>query len=179
MTEKKKAKTKRPRVNMIVRKVADCETGEVFKALVAMHDTDRRAMQERRLKIGDLVACEIRPPRDVVQWRKAHALAQYLILHVERFTDMQSHEVIKVLQREGNNGQGIECETITIDLGPLGKVAAVQPKSLSFESMGQDVFANVYAAMCNHVGQNYLGGITDQLAVEDMIKMMPQVRLDG
>jgi len=171
---KKKAKPKPPRVNMVVRKMVDCETGELLWALVPMHDVDRRAMRERRLKPGDLVATEIKPPRDIVQWRKAHALGQFCVMHIEGFENLDSHGAIKRLQFEGD----IECDHEEFDLGALGKITRKVARSLSFESMPNDVWRGVWARLCDYLGRTYLGGVTDQNAIEEMINMMPPVQFE-
>lgn len=170
----KKSKPRPPRVNVVVRKVIDADTGELLWALVPMHDVDRRALRERRVKPGDLLAAEFKPPRDVIQWRKAHALGQYCVQNIEGFERLTAHGAIKRLQEEGD----IECDHEMFDLGQLGRVTRKVARSLSFESMTEDVFQVAYAALCQYLGETYLGGVTDPHAIEEMIRLMPPVQFN-
>lgn len=169
---KKKRKKKQPLVHGEVRKVMDVATGEILAAIVPMHPEDRAALRGRKLKYGDTVAMEIKSPRDVVQWRKAHVLGRFCVEQIEGFENLDPHAAVKRLQEEGD----IECEHETFDLGSLGKVSRKVARSLSFDSMPEEVFRGVYAKLCDYLGRTYLGGI-DEAAVLDMIRLMPAVQV--
>jgi len=188
-------KRKRPRIYVEVREVIDVKTGRRCRGMLAMEDVQRHAMRERGFKIGQRVALDVHPEREYSQWKQSHRLGTLLVEHVEGFEGLDAHKAIKKVQLAA----GIECDTVHIDARPvvtailraaesvLGVAAAKmlaavlpeiatipvnEPRSLSFDEMGADVYTRVFGALCRYVGETYFPQL-DADAINDLIQVMP------
>ena len=125
-------------------------------------------LQSLSLKVGDDVMVDVKKPRNPQFFRLAHALGQMVIDNVEGFENCTNyHDALKRLQREAK----IECDISTVELGKNAVAEIVTPRSMSFESMGEDRFREVYQGMCNHVAQNYWPEMTPE-KIEQMAEVM-------
>ena len=126
-----------------------------------------KKLRERGYAIGDIVAGLITKPRNPGFWRLAHGLGKLLAENIESFTGMDAHKVLKRIQREAM----IECEEFSFNVPGCGMVIQYVPKSLSFESMDDGTFHEVYAAMCAHVVKTYWPAETTA-RIEEMALLM-------
>ena len=110
-------------------------------------DYTSKRLRERNYAIGEIVAGQISKPRNPKFWRLAHGLGALVAENIEGFEGMDAHLVLKRLQREAL----ISCEEFVFKLPGCGIVTQYIPKSLSFESMSDEVFHDVYARICQHL----------------------------
>lgn len=125
-------------------------------------------LREKGFHIGDLVGIEIRKIRNPGFHRLAHALGDFLVKNVEQFENLNAHTALKRLQREG----GIACDDFYSEIGGE-KMLIRMPRSLSFESMDDGEFHEVYGAMCRHVAKQYFPDLSAE-QVAAMAEMMPE-----
>ena len=102
-------------------------------------------------KPGDLVFAEFTKPRNPGFHRLAHALGALIADNIEAFAGLDPHAVLKRLQIEGNVG----CDEISLNFPGVGPCSYRVPRSLAYESMDQDQFHAVIAAMCEYVRAKY------------------------
>ena len=124
----------------------------------------------RKYSIGDIVFAVIRKPRNPRFNSLVHAgFARLLIENIEAFQYMEEHDVLKRLQIEGRIG----CEEIGVDLPGIGPCVQFVPKSLSFESMGEEEFSKIFKNFCRYVAERYWPDMTPE-EVENLSKVMEQ-----
>ena len=130
------------------------------------------SLSEARLRakgyaIGDIVFAEIRKPRNPAFHRLAHALGALVADNIDEFCGMDPHAVLKRLQLES----GIGCESIAYKINGMAIVQSI-PLSLSFESLDEGEFREVFTGMCRHLSKAYWPSATpDEIAA--MIDLMP------
>lgn len=163
--ERKAAKRARRPVYMLVRKLIDPDTGALVGALVPAHPVDARLMRERKLYAGREVRAELKQPRNPAFHRLAHAVGHLMVDHVDGFESETAHSALKRVQRES----GICCEPFEIDLGPLGKVQAMQARSLSFDEMDEGEFGEFFAGICDYIDAHYMHGLTGDVRGEYLL----------
>lgn len=152
-----------------VRKMIDPETGEEIGALVPRGGVDRRIMREREYRNGDYLRAALSKPRNVKIHRMVHALGGLIADHIEDFTGMDSHAVIKRLQRES----GIMCEEQEIDIPGIGKLVVKVAMSLAFDEMDESEFRTLWRGICDHTIKKYWPDMTED-GIDSMIDLMPQ-----
>lgn len=166
LAERKKAKRARRPIYLVVRKVADVETGEVMGALVPAHPIDRRLMKERRFHVNREVRAELKQPRNPGFHRLAHAVGNLLVDNVEKFRGKSGHDALKEIQRES----GVCCEPIEIDLGPvIGKVQANVARSIAFDEMDEAEFGELFNGVCDWIDTHYASVMTDEVRAEYLL----------
>lgn len=114
-------------------------------------DYTSKKLRERNYSIGEIVAGQITKPRNPKFWRLAHGLGTLVSENIQGFEGMDSHKVIKRLQREAL----IECDEFAFHVPGCGMVIQYIPRSLSFESMSEDVFSEVYSGICQWIVKTY------------------------
>lgn len=124
-------------------------------------------LRERGYRVGDVVFAELKKPRNPGFHRLAHALGRLVAENIEDFDGMSSHATIKRLQLEA----GVACEEIAYRVKGMSVIQRI-PRSLSFESLDDGEFHEVFGAICRHIGKNYWGGLSAD-EVQAMIELMP------
>lgn len=124
-------------------------------------------LRARGYHTGDVVFAEFKKPRNPGYHRLAHALGKLVANNIESFEGMNPHRVLKRLQMESGAG----CEEIAYLLAGQTVVQRI-PLSLSFESMEQGEFEEVFRALCRRVC-DYWPGVNEQ-AIANMAEMMPE-----
>ncbi len=146
----------------VVKKLVDPDTGELYRAIVAYAEMDRRLLQEKQLRIGDIVVLDVYKERNYRFYRLWHQLATYMIENHREFEGMKSHPALKKLQLDSD----IHCEhqEQEIDLGTLGKhkVYIKQPLSLNFVDTDETKVQEIWEALCDHVVERYFGDWTPE-----------------
>ena len=138
-------------------------------ALVPADPMAAAKLRDRAYSVGDVVFAEIKKPRNPRFHRLAHALGKLLVENIEAFSALDGHRVLKRLQIES----GIGCDEMAIYVPGVGQCLHRTPRSLSFESMDQAQFREVYRGLCDHVAQTYWPGLSAE-QIEDMATMMPE-----
>lgn len=138
-------------------------------ALVPADNYTAERLRAKGYRMGDVLRATLAKPRNPRFHRLAHAFGKLCAENIERFEGMDAHKVLKTIQYEAD----IACERMTVKLPGLGMVEVRQTESLSFESMDEGRFREVYMAMCNHVSRAYWPGLTAE-QVAEMAETMPE-----
>lgn len=124
-------------------------------------------LREKGLKIGDIVAIDITKPRSPGFWRLAHRLGTLCARNIEAFSNLDAHQVLKKVQCDA----GIECDESRHEIPGVGVMISRVARSLSFESMDQASFYEVFRAMCRYVAATYWTTMTAE-QIEEMAESM-------
>lgn len=127
----------------------------------------RERLREKGFHVGDLIAAELSKPRNSGFHRKVHLFGECVAQNIDDFHGMQAHQVLKRLQLEANIG----CEEVAYQIPNHGMVVQRIPMSLSFASMDEAEFLEVYKAMCRHVCDRYWPELEPE-QVEEMGELM-------
>ena len=138
-------------------------------ALVPADNYTAERLRAKGYRMGDVLRATLAKPRNPRFHRLAHAFGKLCAENIERFEGMDAHKVLKTIQYEAD----IACERMTVKLPGLGMVEVRQTESLSFESMDEGRFREVYAAMCEHVSKTYWPELTPE-QVAEMAETMPE-----
>lgn len=146
----KKKPTERAIMGEIVT-LMDPESGELVKCIVPAHLLDKRAMNDRGLRVGDLVLMDVFKDRNPRFWRLFHALSGFVAENVEDMNGLRHHDALKKLQLDGN----IHCEMATFILEDGSKLLHRAPKSLNFDDTDETEAAQIWEQLCDHVASTY------------------------
>jgi len=124
-------------------------------------------LRDRGYQVGDVVFAEIKKPRNPRFHRLAHALGRLVTENIEAFDGLGAHQVLKRLQLEA----GIGCEEVAYQIPGYGMVTQRIPQSLSFESMDEGEFREVFRGMCRHIAEQYWTDL-DEERIERMAELM-------
>ena len=159
-------------------------------------------LRNKKFKIGDVVRCDVRKLRNPRFNRLVHRIGQLCVKNLEQFKNMDPHAAIKRLQLESNAGceeitislnagwsAGNEilrsalillkdfffmlAKNAGIEIRENGTVTLRIPRSISYESMGQEEYENVALIICRHISEVYWSGLgPDQIAemAESMVE---------
>jgi len=125
------------------------------------------ALRALGLKMGADVLVEVSKPRNAQFFRLAHAFGRLLVENLDDFAGMDWHAAIKKVQRDGR----IECEISTVELAGNAVAEIITPRSLSFASMGEETFREVYQQMCRFAAANYWQEMTPE-KIDEMAGVM-------
>jgi len=112
-------------------------------------------LRERGYHTGDVLAAELRKPRNPGYHRLAHAFGELVVENIEAFGGMMPHAALKRLQIEANVG----CDEVALNFPGIGPCVYRVPQSMSYESMDQATFEGVFAGLCEHVARAYWAGL--------------------
>jgi len=104
-----------------------------------------------KMKHGDLVFAQIAKPRNPGFHRFAHALGKLVSENIERFSGVDPHQCLKLLQIES----GVSTDVALIRVKGLGMVEHRTPQSLSFESMSEYDFRDTMVEICSFISVEY------------------------
>ncbi len=106
------------------------------------------------------IQIQIHKIRNKGTWKHVHNIAKLCIEHIDDFSNYhRSHDVLKRLQFEGN----IACDELAATLDEeVGLKIYRVPRSLSFESMSDDEFEEVFLAMKKHICEHYWKDMTPE-----------------
>lgn len=116
--------------------------------------TDEHAiayLRERNYNVGDVLSAELRKPRNPRFHRLVHAFGKVCADNIESFSGLGAHDTIKRIQLEGN----IACDEIRLNFPGVGPCSYRVPKSLSFVSMDDGEFHEVFTAMTHYLSKTY------------------------
>ena len=126
-------------------------------------------LKARNYHTDDLVFAELKKPRNPKFHRMAHGLGALMQDNIEGFDHLDAHRVLKRLQLES----GVGCEEMAYSLPNGETVLHSIPISLSYESMDQGEFEEVFRGLCHHVSQRYWPDLS-----EDQIKEMAECMIN-
>lgn len=132
--------------------------------------TTESRLRDKSYHVGDIVFAQLSKPRNPKYHRLVHQFAIMLAENIDEFTGLNPHSILKRIQYEANIG----CEEMGAKVPGVGFVMIRIPRSLSFESMDQGEFEEVYRAMCRHIAETYWHGFT-----EEKIAEMAEVMANG
>lgn len=137
--------------------------------LIPHSELDRARLREKGYRRGDVLSAELTKPRNPRFHRLAHALGRLIADNVEAFEGMDAHRVLKRLQWESGHG----CEEMGVQVPGAGLATVRWPRSLSFASMDEGEFREIYSGLCRHVAKTYWSGL-DEAEVERMAELMTE-----
>lgn len=126
-----------------------------------------KMLRSRHYRVGDVVAAEIRKPRNPGFHRLAHAFGELLAQNVEALRGCDGHEALKRVQIEAD----IECRHARLRIDGE-EVEYRMPRSLSFESMSQAEFEKFCDRVGQYVADTYWPTLSPE-QVQQMIECMP------
>lgn len=124
-------------------------------------------LKARDYHIGDIVFAEIKKPRNPKFHRLAHGLGSLIQQNVDGFENLDAHQVLKRLQIES----GVGCEEIAYFIPEYGTIIQKVPTSLSFESMDEGEFKELFRGLCQHVRDRYWLDLSNE-EIEEMVECM-------
>lgn len=129
----------------------------------------RARLREKKYRVGNVVAAELFRARNPGFHRLAHVLGQIVGENIDGFEGLDAHRVLKRLQVESGHG----CEEISMRIPGVGVVPYRVPRSLSWESMDEAEFRQVFKGICKHVSDTYWTSLSPE-EVEAMAEVMPE-----
>ena len=120
-------------------------------------------LRDRRYAIGDIVSADIRKPRNPKFNRLVHRIGALVVANIEAFAGLDSHTAIKRLQIEGR----IACSEVGILVAGYGMVIQFIPRSMSFETMGEEEFNAAARGICRTIAERYWQTLTPE-QIEEM-----------
>lgn len=162
---RRRAKLKKPTERAILavaRKLVDPDTGEEVKAFVPAYPMDRRAMNEAKVRLNDMVLIDVHLDRNPRFWRLFHAMGGWLADNTDDLAGLSAHDALKAMQLNSR----VWCELADFVLEDGTTVRHWTTKSLSFASAGEDVAQEVWTRMCDHVAEKYLPDMTPEQVAE-------------
>lgn len=195
MTAKRQKAHKDRPVYLAIRKMVDPETGELVGCLVPASWADQQIMRDRKYRTGDVLRSTFNHPRNSNFHRLVHQLGTAVRENIEGFEGMDSHAVIKRLQRES----GVYCETQTVDAAPMATaimlavrdhlgdsvakmlavimpeiktVQVITPRSIAWDCMDEADFKRFWEGICNHLIANYWPTL-DEYQITEIAELMP------
>ena len=128
----------------------------------------RKRLREKGYHIGDVLFARLTKPRNPGFHRLAHKFGQLVADNIDDFHGMEAHRVLKRLQWES----GIGCEEMGVKVPRVGFATIRIPLSLSFASMDEGEFTEVFRGLARWVAAEYWEGLSvDQ--VQEMVEVMP------
>lgn len=124
-------------------------------------------LRARGFKVGDEVLAVLTKPRNPKFHRLVHQFGQVLVENIEAFSHLDGHQVLKRLQIEGD----IACDQVPLVIPGVGPVTYRVPRSLSFESMDDGEFSEVFREFSRYISKHYWQGMTPE-QIERMAGLM-------
>lgn len=151
----RRANARREPSYMRLVELLDPDTGELRACFVAAGAQEAEALRKRKLHRGDVYRVEIRKPRNPKHHRLVMATVAFLVDNCELFDTIdQALMALKV-------GMGL-CDPI-IHVLPNGKTqTAYVVRSISFDSMDEDEFANFHRDLLRFITKRYLQDMTPE-----------------
>jgi hypothetical protein len=141
--------------------------GEMRRVFMAQDGYTQARLMGKGYHIGDCLNAVITKARNPKFNRLVHAFGRIVAENIDSFSCMNSHKVLKRLQLEAN----IECEEISLQMEGLGTVLHRTPLSLSFSSMDEGRFKEVFRLMCRYIAETYWPEM-DEAEIASMAELM-------
>lgn len=119
-------------------------------------------LKARKYAIGDIIFAHITKPRNPGFHRLVHRFGELVAQNIEDFEGMNAHAVLKRLQLEASIG----CDEVALNFPGIGPCNYRIPKSLSYESMKQEEFQDIYSGFCKYIVKKYWHGLSEDKITE-------------
>jgi hypothetical protein len=162
VAEKKPAKPQPRPTFWNVEAMVDPRTGEEKMCLVAANQLARDEMKRRKFTRGTRLQVEMKRPRNLPFWRKAHVLAGLCIENVDAFDGLDLHQALKKLQLNAN----VECDNLTFIAADGTKFRYRQARSLSFDNMDEGTFTVAYDRIVEYIKDRFFSEWDDDQMAE-------------
>ena len=136
-------------------------------ALVPADKFAESTLRDRKYSNGDILFGVITKPRNPKFNRLVHKIGVLCVENIESFEGMDAHMAIKRLQLESR----VECDEIGFHINGYPEMTyQIIPRSISFNSMGEERFQNAAKAICRHIAAKYWPSLSAD-AVEKMAEV--------
>lgn len=196
MTKRRQKQHKDRPVYLMVKPMVDPDTGELVGCLVPSSWADQKIMRDRKYRTNDLLRATIRHPRNAKFHRLVHQLGTAVRENIEGFESLDSHDVIKRLQRES----GVFCETQSVDAAPMSAaimravrqllgdgvanmlavvlpeietVEITSPRSIAWDCMDESEFKHFWEGICQHLITRYWPDLSET-QITEIAELMPE-----
>lgn len=132
-------------------------------ALVPADLHSAQQLRSRNFKVGDVIKADLTKLRNPKFNRLVHRIGQLVVANIDAFHGLDAHRAIKRLQIEGR----IACEEIGVMVPNFGMVIQFIPRSMSFESMGEEEFHDAARGICRTIAERYWTTLTAE-QIEEM-----------
>ncbi|AZS50417.1 hypothetical protein DM558_06340 [Entomomonas moraniae] len=166
---KAKRKKETKPVYLKFKALIDPVTKQQVMALIADSQEDREILKARNYREGDRVRAELKKPRHAAFHRLVHRLGTLVSQNIDGFENMEAHQVIKKIQKDGQ----VFCDAEIFDLGDLGTVTRHVPQSIAFDSMDDAEFYQFWQIVCQYLINTYWHDLTPE-KIEEMAGAMSQ-----
>lgn len=124
-------------------------------------------LRSKGYNIGDQLNAVLTKARNPAFNRLVHAFGKIVSDNIPMFEGMDSHRVLKRVQIEAK----IECDEVLLYAEGVGSFIQFLPRSLSFSSMDEGRFKEVFVEMCRHIAKTYWKDRTPE-QIEEMAGIM-------
>ena len=124
-------------------------------------------LRDKGFHIGDELNAILTKARNPAFNRLVHAFGKVVSENIPMFEGMDSHRVLKRVQIEAK----IECAEVLLYAEGVGSFIQFLPRSLSFSSMDESRFKELFKLMCRHIAKTYWKDRTTE-EIEAMAEIM-------
>lgn len=135
----------------VVRKLMDPETGEEFKCITPAYAPDRKAMNECKLAIGEILVMDWYVERNRKFWRLWHALGGFVAENHEEFNGLTHHDCLKKIQL----GARVHCELADFVLEDGTTMRHWTTKSFNFRDVSETMAGEIWERICDYVAETF------------------------
>lgn len=144
------------------------DDGEIvrMKGVFPAYPLDKRAMNDRGFRDGDILLMDFFKDRNPRFWRKFHALSLLIADNVAEMEGLKAHTALKKVQLESRQ----HCELVAIE--PTKQTAELlaeaglpalgwqqwATKSLNFDDTDESIAEGVWEGICDYVARAYFPG---------------------
>jgi hypothetical protein len=126
-------------------------------------------LKARGYRAGDEALAELTKPRNPKFHRLVHKFGEVIAQNIDAFEGLDGHAVLKRLQIEGDIG----CDHLALNFPGIGPCMYRQARSLSFESMDDGEFSEVFREFSRYVCKTYWPTSTPE-KIEAMAGLMAE-----
>lgn len=130
----------------------------------------QKRLREKGYKVNDVVFAVITKPRNPRFNGLVHKFGEIVADNIDDFENYDPHKVLKRIQTEALIG----CEENVFRVPGVGLITQYVPRSLSFESMDEGEFHEIFKAMCNHIAKHYWTSLSSE-QIAEMIQVMVEI----
>ena len=136
--------------------------------LVPADEYVAQRLRDRQYAKGDVLSASLKKPRNPGYHRLAHAFGAIVAENIEDFAKLNAHAVLKRLQWES----GVGCDEMGVLVPGVGRTVVRIPQSLSYSSMDEGRFREVFRGLARHVTDTYWNTLTPE-QLEEMVEASP------
>jgi hypothetical protein len=126
-------------------------------------------LRDKGYRIHDEVLVQVSKPRNPKFHRLVHKFGELVAQNIEAFADIPAHQVLKRIQIEGN----VACDEIALNFPNVGPCVYRVPQSLSFESMDDGEFHEVFHQFSRYIAKTYWQSLAPE-RIERLAEIMAE-----